>query len=65
MAVHIKDFKRQGSVWTPLLGGDVDFPAVMAELRKLGFDGALVSEVEPSVSAYDETASRIREIMSM
>lgn len=65
MAVHMKDFRRQGSEWTPLMEGDVDFTAVMAELGKLNFDGALVSEVGESISPFDKTASDIRKIMTM
>ena len=63
MAVHMKDFRRDGSVWTPLLEGDVDFGAVMAELKDLGFDGALVSEVGDSTASFAETAKTIRRIM--
>ena len=62
MAVHIKDFKRDGSEWTPLGGGDVDFPAVMCELRKIDFSGALVSEVPPSIASLADTAAAIRSI---
>lgn len=65
MAVHMKDFKRDGSLWTPLLEGDVDFRVVMEELRKLGFDGALVSEVDGSTASLADTAETIRRIMSM
>jgi L-ribulose-5-phosphate 3-epimerase len=65
MKVHFKDFKRQGYEWTPLLGGDVNFPAVMAELRKIGYDGALLSEVAPSIASLEATAGHIRQIMEM
>ena len=65
MKVHFKDFKRQGYEWTPLLQGDVNFPAVMAELRKAGYDGALLSEVAPSLASLKDTAVAIRQIMSM
>jgi hexulose-6-phosphate isomerase len=65
MKVHFKDFKRQGYEWTPLLQGDVNFPAVMAELRKIGYDGALLSEVAPSIASLAETAATIRQIMSL
>jgi L-ribulose-5-phosphate 3-epimerase len=65
MRVHFKDFKRQGYEWKPLLEGDVNFPAVMAELRKIGFDGALLSEVAPSIASLEDTASAIRRIMEM
>ena len=65
MKVHFKDFKRQGYEWTPLLEGDVDFPAVMTELRKIGYDDALLSEVSPSTAPFEETAAAIRKIMDM
>ena len=64
MAVHFKDFKRQGYQWTALGEGDVDFPAVMAELRKIGFDGALVSEVDTGIASYADTAKAIQEIIA-
>ncbi len=65
MKVHFKDFRRNGYAWTPLLEGDVNFPAVMAELRKAGYDGALLSEVDPGTAPLEETAKAIRKIMSM
>lgn len=65
MKVHFKDFRRNGYQWTPLLEGDVNFPAVMAELRKAGYDGALLSEVALSIAPLDETARAIRRIMEM
>jgi sugar phosphate isomerase/epimerase len=63
MAVHMKDFKRQGFQWTPLGQGDVDFRAVMAELVKVGFDGALVSEVDQSLASFADTAKAIRKVI--
>ncbi len=65
MAVHVKDFKRDGSIWTPLLAGDVDFTAVMKELRGLGYDGALVSEVSLEAASLSETAESIEKIMRL
>lgn len=65
MKVHFKDFRRQGYQWTPLLEGDVDFRAVMAELRKIGYDDALLSEVDPGTAPLDATARAIRQIMTM
>jgi L-ribulose-5-phosphate 3-epimerase len=62
--VHFKDFKRPNE-WTPLLEGDVDFPAVMGELRKIGFDGCCLSEVSPGTAPIEETAKAIRKILSM
>lgn len=63
--VHFKDFKRDGYQWTPLLEGDVSFPLVMEELRKVGYDDALVSEVSPRIDTLENTAQKIRQIMQM
>ena len=63
--VHLKDFRRSDHSWPPLGEGDVDFAAVMAELRRLGYDGALLSEVAESIAPFDETAAAIRRIMEM
>ena len=65
MGVHMKDFKREGLRWPPLLEGDVDFPAVMAELRRIGYDGPLVSEVGTDAASFAQTAAAIRKIMAM
>jgi len=61
--VHFKDFKRP-STWTPLGEGDVDFPAVMAELRRIGYDSACLSEVDTSLASYEATAEAIRRILT-
>lgn len=63
--VHLKDFQRQGYQWKPLLQGDVDFAAVMAELRKIGYDDALLSEVSLDLASLEETAAAIRQIMAL
>ncbi|MBM3474189.1 MAG: sugar phosphate isomerase/epimerase [Armatimonadetes bacterium] len=62
--VHFKDFKRMME-WKPLLQGDVDFPAVMRELRNIGFDGVCLSEVDPGLAPIEETAATIRQILEM
>jgi len=62
--VHFKDFKRP-STWTPLLEGDVDFPAVMAELRKIGYTDPVLSEVAPSIASLEDTAEAMRKILEM
>lgn len=64
MMVHFKDFKRMME-WKPLLEGDVNFPAVMAELRKIGYDGAILSEVDPGLASLPDTAAAIRKIIAM
>jgi hexulose-6-phosphate isomerase len=46
-AVHLKDFRRSvGTLegFCDLLEGDVDYPAVMAALREVGYDGPLAPE---------------------
>ena len=46
--VHFKDFRRKvGTIdgFVQLLEGDVDWPAVMAALRRVGYDGWVTSEV--------------------
>lgn len=48
--VHIKDFKvAVGNIqgFVPLLEGDVNWPVVMAALRKVGYDGWITAEVAP------------------
>ncbi|GAH31953.1 unnamed protein product [marine sediment metagenome] len=65
MAVHMKDFKRSGFVWTPLLEGDVDFKAIMVELRKIGFNGALVSEVDAGTASFTDTVKALTRIMEI
>jgi L-ribulose-5-phosphate 3-epimerase len=48
--VHVKDFKTQvGNItgFVQLLEGDVNWPAVMAALRRIGYDGYLTAEVPP------------------
>ncbi len=63
--VHLKDFKRDGAQWPPLLEGDVDFAAVMRELRDIGYDDALISEVSPGIASFEDTARAIRKIIAM
>ena len=63
--VHVKDFRRRDRAWVQLMDGDTIWPTVMAELRGIGFDGALVSEVGGDDAMMRETARRIRQIMAM
>jgi len=63
--VHFKDFRRDGYAWPPLLQGDVDFPAVMRELRAIDYDDALLSEVDLGAAPLEDTAAAIRQIMEM
>ncbi|HPD14050.1 MAG TPA: sugar phosphate isomerase/epimerase family protein [Planctomycetota bacterium] len=65
--VHAKDFSWEKMVvqWPPLLKGQVNFPAVMRELRAAGYGGALISEVPPSVASLADTAAAIRQLIEM
>ncbi len=70
--VHVKDFKRAvatGKGFCQLLDGDADYPAVMAELRRAGYDDYLTSEVSvghmPKGQGIRDTAERIGRIMAM
>jgi hexulose-6-phosphate isomerase len=63
--VHVKDFRRRDMAWVQLMDGDVNWPEVMKELRSVGFDGALVSEVGGDEAMVRETATRIRTIIGL
>ena len=65
--VHLKDWKGRAlnGAWTPLLEGEVDFQAVMRELRAIGYDGPLVSEVATSLAPLADTARVARELLAM
>jgi len=65
--VHLKDWKGRAlnGGWTALTEGEVDFPAVMRELRRASYDGPLVSEVPESLASWEKTAATMREIAKM
>jgi hexulose-6-phosphate isomerase len=70
--VHVKDFKRAvatGQGFCQLLEGDADYPAVVAELRRAGYDDYLTSEVSvrnmSEGQGIADTAQRIGQIMAM
>ncbi|HIE51522.1 MAG TPA: sugar phosphate isomerase/epimerase [Armatimonadetes bacterium] len=63
--VHFKDFRRRGYQWTPLLEGDVNWPAVMAALREIGYDDYLISEVSGDWAAHTRTAQAMEKILQM
>jgi hexulose-6-phosphate isomerase len=63
--VHFKDFKRQGYEWTQLMDGDVDWPAVMRELRATGYDDFVISEVGGDRETYAETCRRMERILTL
>ncbi|MBN2311316.1 MAG: sugar phosphate isomerase/epimerase [Candidatus Hydrogenedentes bacterium] len=65
--VHLKDWRGRAlnGGWTPLLEGEVDFAAVLRELRAAGYDGPLISEVEPALAPLDVTAKAVRSIIAL
>ena len=65
--VHLKDWKGNAlnGTWPALLEGDVDYAAMNAELRAVGYDGPMISEVSPSEATLAETAKSIRRIITM
>lgn len=65
--VHLKDWQGNAlnGKWTPLTQGAVNFPAVMAELRKAGYAGPLVSEVPENLAPWQDTATTMRKIAEM
>jgi hexulose-6-phosphate isomerase len=65
--MHLKDWKGNAlnGGWTSLLEGNVDFAAVNKELRAIGYDGPMISEVAPSLASIEDTAKAIRKIIEM
>ena len=53
--VHFKDYRRNVATvdgFCDLLSGDVDWPAVMAALHKVGYEGWVTAEMIPPVPFY-------------
>ena len=65
--VHLKDWKGGplNGGWPPLLEGSVDFAAMNRELRALGYDGPMISEVDEGTAPWEKTAAAIRKIIAM
>jgi len=65
--VHMKDFtwSDQQYRWPALLEGDVDYVPIMQELRAIGYDRSLISEVDLDTASLEQTADAIRKIMTM
>lgn len=65
--VHMKDFAwdDKGYRWPALLSGQVDFAPIMRELRAIGYNRSLISEVDTGVAPLPATAAAIRKIMAM
>ncbi|WP_461224755.1 sugar phosphate isomerase/epimerase family protein [Lacticaseibacillus suihuaensis] len=72
LKVHVKDFRTSiGNIqgFVPLLAGDVNWPAVMAALKDIGYNGAVTAEVPPyrycADQAIDDTANALRRIQAL
>lgn len=64
--IHLKDFKRQGTQWTNLLDGDVNWPQVRAALGEIGFTSYMTTELSGGDEAYlTDLAGRIDKILAM
>jgi len=53
--IHFKDYRRNVATvdgFCDLLSGDVNWPAVVAALRKVGYDGWVAAEMIPPVPFY-------------
>lgn len=56
--VHFKDYRMEAGGlhgFVDLLAGDVNYPAVTAELEKIGYDGWVTAEMIPNYKYYTET----------
>lgn len=66
--VHFKDYRvNVGTLdgFVELLQGDVDYPAVMAALRRIGYDGYTIAEVFPTKIAPHAVPVRAKEAMDL
>ena len=65
--VHLKDWQGRAlnGSWPALLAGEVDYAAMNRELRAIGYDGPMISEVPPDDASFAETEAAIRQIIGM
>lgn len=66
--VHIKDYRHDAG-FVKLLDGEINFPVVMEELRKIGYDGWVTAEVDgyrhyPDLTAVN-TSNSLRRILNV
>ncbi|MCL6605042.1 MAG: sugar phosphate isomerase/epimerase [Paenibacillus sp.] len=55
--VHFKDYRREAGGlhgFVDLLAGDVDYPAVMAAFKEIGYDGYAAAEMIPNYAHHTE-----------
>ena len=65
--VHMKDWKGNAlsGGWPGLLEGGINFKSIMTELRRAGYRGPLISEVDVASAGIEKTAEAIRKIIAM
>ena len=63
--VHLKDYRRSARQFVNLLDGDTDWPLVMSELTRAGYDAPLIHEIPGSREELLDTGDRMRKIASM
>ena len=67
--VHFKDFRMDHGErryeWTQLMEGAVDWPAVMREIRAIGYDDYVITEVCGDRDVYAETSRVMDKILAL
>jgi hexulose-6-phosphate isomerase len=67
--IHFKDFKidhrQRRYEWSQLMQGAVDWPAVMREIRAIGYEDYVITEVCGDRSVYEETCRVMDTILSL
>jgi hexulose-6-phosphate isomerase len=67
--IHFKDFRVDHAArtyeWPQLMQGEVDWPAVMREIRAIGYDDFVITEVCGDRAVYEETCRIMDEILSL
>jgi L-ribulose-5-phosphate 3-epimerase len=67
--IHFKDFKLDHRTrqyeWTQLMQGEVNWPAVMREIRAIGYDDYVITEVCGERAVYEETCRVMDTILTL
>jgi L-ribulose-5-phosphate 3-epimerase len=67
--IHFKDFRidhqERRYEWTQLMEGSVDWPAVMREIRAIGYDDYVITEVCGDRDTYAETCRVMDRILAL
>lgn len=67
--IHFKDFRIDHSErryeWSQLMEGQVDWPAVMREIRAIGYDDYVITEVCGDRAVYEETCRIMDRILEL